>query len=411
LCGIICSPPGYTDASASILFAGFGASTRWMPLTSGAVCLLVALSGDWLVSFTPKVLIAATIFLFAFKLFYDWMYLNVRNFSASDYAIVCIIFAAVVILGFMQGVLIGIILTVLVFVLRYSRIPAIQNQYSLNDQRSSVERSLSSGLTLGKHGAEAKVYTLRGYLFFGTANTIRDAIRGDIESGSFTLLLLDLRRVTGIDASAMNAFVQIKQICDAYDVQLLYSCNDKQTGEQLIALDAVSNAAGGPLICSETDVALEKMEEILLKKYSDDTHSVSVRDHLMDLLGSKEKVQLLLDVMVRHECQSGDFLFHQGDPGTGLFILESGSMSAVVSTGQGLLQRVRKFSPGSVIGELSSYTVTKIRTASVIADRPSVLYFLDAEKAGEMAVVHELVARTMGARMDNMNRRLIWELG
>jgi len=85
-------------------------------------------------------------------------------------------------------------------------------------------------------------------------------------------------------------------------------------------------------------------------------------------------------------------------------------MSAVVSTGQGLLQRVRKFSPGSVIGELSSYTVTKTRTASVIADRPSVLYFLDAEKAGEMAVVHELVARTMGARMDNMNRRLIWEL-
>jgi len=69
-----------------------------------------------------------------------------------------------------------------------------------------------------------------------------------------------------------------------------------------------------------------------------------------------------------------------------------------------------KFSPGSVIGELSSYTLDGTRTASVAADSDSVLYYLNPESLGDIAIVHELVARTMGVRMEYMNRRLMWEL-
>ncbi len=324
LCGLICCPPGYTDAPASILYEGFGATSRWMPLASSFVCLLVAVSGDWFISYTPKVLIGATIFLFALQLFYDWMYANVRNFHVSDYAIVCIILLTVISFGFMQGILIGILLTVLVFVLRYSMIPPIQDQFSLIDHRSSVERSIADDRQLERYGGEALVYNLRGYLFFGTANTVRDTVRDSIEHGRYSLILLDLRRVTGIDISAMNAFTQIKQVCDAHGIQLFYTCTETETRDRLVALDAVSLSAGQPLVFSTADFAIEKMEETLLAKYASQSDPRPVRYHLNNLLTDAGKVERLLRLMLRVECDQGDYLFRQGDPDTGFYVLESG---------------------------------------------------------------------------------------
>ena len=410
LCALIGSPPGYSDAPASILYQGFGATARWMPLASSCVCLLVAFSGDWFIAFTPKVLIGATIFLFAFQLFYDWMHVNVRSFGIFDYVIVCCILATVIGFGFMQGILLGIILTVLLFVLRYSLIQPIQDQYSLIDHRSSVERSVTADDMLEAHGGEALIYTLRGYLFFGTANRIRDAVRDSIDHGRYRLILLDLRRVSGIDISAMNAFTQIRQICDSREILLLYSCIEQETRDKLIALGAVSEVDGEALVFDESDYAIEYMEQYLLDRYTAEGDGGSIRHHLQRLLQDDDKVQLLMQAMIRIEQQAGDYLFRQGDPDTGFFILESGALSATIDTGRGLRQRVKKFSPGSVIGELSSYTVDGTRTASVYAEIPSVLYYLNPDSLADKAIVHELVARTLGVRMDYMNRRLLWEL-
>jgi len=410
LCGLIGCPPGSTDAAASLLYEGFGASSRWMPLASSAVCLLVAFSGSWFINYTPKILIGATIFLFALQLFYDWMYANVRKFSAIDYAIVCVILLTVIGFGFMQGILLGVLLTVLVFVLRYSMIPPIQDQFSLIDHRSSVERSLADDRVLEQHGSEALVYTLRGYLFFGTANSVRDALRDSITHGRYRLILLDLRRVTGVDISALNAFTQIRQICDAHEVRLLYACHEAENCERLVALDAVSCDDGKPMVYTNADYAIEHMEEILLQRYGRTDAGTSVRYYLHDLLGDQDKVSRLLRVMIKIECAEGDYLFRQGDPDSGFYVLESGYMSANIDTGRGLSQRVKKFSPGSVIGELSSYTVGGTRTASVFANTPAVLYYLNPASLGNDAIVHELVARTLGVRMEYMNRRLMWEL-
>jgi len=73
---------------------------------------------------------------------------------------------------------------------------------------------------------------------------------------------------------------------------------------------------------------------------------------------------------------------------------------------------------GSVIGEMSSYTADHRRTATVIANESSVLYFLSADKISRFdkesaqlaSSIHELVARTLGMRITYMNRRLIQEL-
>jgi sulfate permease, SulP family len=410
VCGLIASPPGFTDAPASILYRGFGATTRWMPLASSCVCLAVAFGGDWLVSYTPKVVIASTIFLFAFQLFYDWMYANVRSFNALDYAIVCCILITVIALGFMQGILIGIILTVLIFVLRYSLINPIQNRYTLGEHRSSVERSADSNLILNRHGAEVVVFTLRGFLFFGTANTIRDSIREQIDSGSHRSVLIDLHRVTGIDISATNILVQIRQICEAQQVELYYVCDVDDIRNKLLELEAVLVEDDGGNIYADTDTALEQLEESILAIHSDQTVTGSIRDYLAQLIGQPEQIKTLLVCLERKTFACGEYLFRQGDVDDGLYVIESGSMSAIIELPDQPARRLKKFIPGALVGELSAYTDEKTRTASVIANSSTVVYHLDPERLTDKAILHELIARVIGIRIDYMNRRLLREM-
>ena len=115
---------------------------------------------------------------------------------------------------------------------------------------------------------------------------------------------------------------------------------------------------------------------------------------------------------------AGDTLFRQGDPDDGLYMLESGTLTALIEGGDGAVVRVKKFIPGALIGELSGYTDDKTRTASIVADEASVLYHLDMSRIladphemGEaMSAVHEMVARTLSTRLEFMNRRLIKEI-
>jgi SulP family sulfate permease len=229
--GFLCCPPGYNDPTGSLLYPRFGASSRWMAITSCGVMLLVALTGNWLLSWMPTVLVGAVVFLFAFQMLYEWMYLSVRGFQPVDYAIVCIILGTVIFVGFMAGIFVGIMMALLLFVMRYSMISAVQGQYSLAGYRSSVERSPRSNMLLDEHGGKALVYTLRGFLFFGTANAILDIIRDEsgIREGKLKAILLDLKRVTGMDISALKTFLQIRRICEAAGVKLLYSGIPKGT--------------------------------------------------------------------------------------------------------------------------------------------------------------------------------------
>jgi SulP family sulfate permease len=273
---------------------------------------------------------------------------------------------------------------------------------------------------LDKHGHECLVYTLRGFLFFGTANAILDTIRDDakVRGSNYQAILLDLKRVTGMDISALNTFVQIRMLCEKSGVKLIYSGVGLETRNSLLMLGAVSMELGEPLIFPDADYAVEYMEDVLLERHNGGDYEKSVGDHLMKIFADPEKVEILMSAMDRVEVQEREKLFEQGDPDTGLFILDKGSMTALINTEQDGWKRVKKFRPGSLIGEMSAYTSDRLRTASVVANEPSVLYHLTTEKMAKLdtekliltASIHELVARTLGNRITYMNRRLFLEL-
>jgi SulP family sulfate permease len=420
LCAAIASPPGSTDVIASTLYEDFGASSRWMPLITSAICVVMAVFGSAIIPWMPKLLVGSTVFLFAYQLFYEWMHENVRGFQPIDYAIVLIILGTVIFIGFMPGILVGILLALLLFVLRYSMISAIQGQHSLESYRSSVERSQSSIEILDEHGGEGLIYTLRGFLFFGTANAVLDTIRDDanVRSAHYKVILLDMKRVTGMDISALNTFVQIRALCERSGVRLIYSGVQEDTRESLQMMGAVSEEHGQALLFPEADYAVEYMEDVLLGVYQAEAESMTIYDHLQRIFNDLEKVRILLEHMQRVEIGKSNILFEQGDPDNGLYMIERGSMTALIGTEHNGFKRVKKFRPGALIGEMSAYTPDRKRTATIVADEDSVLYHLTSERLARLdardlklaASIHELVARTLGSRISYMNRRLFLEI-
>jgi SulP family sulfate permease len=413
LCAAMCSPPGYTEVVGTSMYREFGASSRWFPLLTSFVGLAVAVLGGTLIGYLPKLLIGSTIFLFAFQMLYDWLHENIRDFGPFSYSIVFVILCTTIVFGFMTGIGVGIILTVLLFVMRYSMISAIHSRNTLINQRSSVERSNKDNEVLQKDGSQVVIYSLRGFLFFGTANTILDTIveQEKIKHGKRKAFLLDMSRVTGLDISALIAFTQIMQACEAGDTLLVYSNVPSGIKEKLVAMHAVSEAGGEPLIFSEVDFAMEYLENLLLRLSGTKAQESNIRHFLLHMIDDEEKVDRLLQVMEARECPANEALFSQGDPDTGLYVVERGSLSAFIKTADGHKKRVRKFKPGALIGELSAYLKQKRRTATIIADENSVVYHLNFASIDKTdhelaATIHELVAATLAERVNFMNSRL-----
>ena len=145
---------------------------------------------------------------------------------------------------------------------------------------------------LDTHGSECLVYTLRGFLFFGTANAILDTIRDDahIKNGHYKVVLLDLKRVTGIDISALNTLKQIRDTCESSGVKVLYSGLTNETTDGILMMDAVSTHEGAPLIFPEADYAVEFMEDLLLNLYASGERSMTIKDHLFRIFADQDKV-------------------------------------------------------------------------------------------------------------------------
>jgi SulP family sulfate permease len=315
----------------------------------------------------------------------------------------------------MQGILMGVILTVLLFVVRYSMIRVIESRQTLESLRSSVERSSQCNEILAQEGDKMVVYNLRGYIFFGSANRIVDTVLDDstAENQELQAIVMDMSHVTGIDISALNKFSQIKKVCEARNTLLIYAAVPLELKNKMMAVNGANQGSVDELFFDQVDFAIEFLEEKTLEKNGSTTESISVDEVLFDLIKNKEKVSLIVNALKRLEYRKGDCIFSQGDENDGFYILESGALHASVEVNQKQL-RVKKFRAGSLVGELSAYLRSKSRTATIVADQDSIVYHLsltDYNRLSEkdeylVGCIHELLATALAERVNFMNHRL-----
>ena len=91
-------------------------------------------------------------------------------------------------------------------------------------------------------------------------------------------------------------------------------------------------------------------------------------DSLSALLSESDRVDVLRHTRERRFGRN-EVVFHEGDPGDALHIVESGVFVARSSSTLGHVLTVNVFKPGSVFGELALLTPDSCRSATVVAMR------------------------------------------
>ncbi|KAF4128200.1 STAS domain-containing protein [Phytophthora infestans] len=127
-------------------------------------------------SYVPRFFLAATLFFVALDLMLEWLVLAYRKMCVREWAVVWLSFLAINLVSLDLGMLIGIGIAALNFLLSYIRVPIVHNNLD-----SSVEDRdlIESTVQTRKHAGIAH-FEFGGYLFFGSAVQILDTVQKSV---------------------------------------------------------------------------------------------------------------------------------------------------------------------------------------------------------------------------------------
>jgi len=94
---------------------------------------------------------------------------------------------------------------------------------------------------------------------------------------------------------------------------------------------------------------------------------------------SDASLDLLISMLVERRFDAGATVVAEAEPGRSMFIVHSGELVVSKLTDSGCIIRMRDLEPGDFFGEMTLIEMQN-RSATVVAESPTVLYELTAQK-------------------------------
>jgi sulfate permease, SulP family len=412
-------PVGYQTLGMSALARRLGARTHLVSLLSGLLCGAALLFGASLISYFPKVVLGGMLLYLGLTFLVEWLVDARRFLPAIDYLLVWIILAVIVTFGFLQGIAAGIFIAAIIFVITYSRVNIVRNVLNGRVFHSNVDRPKAHRELLEKRGGEIYVIRLQGFIFFGTIQTILERVRtrlADTTQSRLSYLVLDFQRVNRLDSSAVFGVTRLKQLALANGISMVWTQVAPGIERQLRRGGLVDETDDSFIILPTLDHGMEWCEnKILMETGSGNLTGFIERmeGQLKRVFPGLQQVERLMKYLEKKQLPLGEYLMRQGDPGTEMYFVEAGMVNVQLEADDGQVVRLRSIRGGATVGEIGLY-LGGVRTASVVASRPSVVYRLTADALKEMhgqdpelaSLLHEWIARLLAERLTANNRTL-----
>ena len=407
---------GYPAVAFSAFVQILGAHGRLVGIMLALMFGLTMLLGGALFAIVPRFLPAGLLMCIGMRFIKEWLLESRGKLPRQDYLIVLVIALATALFGLLAGIGAGIVAAVSFFVLEYSRMDIIKQEFTASAHRSNLDRSFAQNQFLRAHGASVLILRLQGFVFFGTAYRFYHHARQHIlaDTGApLTHLILDFKAVSGFDFSTVVDFQKLRKQCDSRGIELLISDALPEMRAALIYGEVAQPRPGKPALFKDLDHALEWCENALLRAGGLlESAQVSVEEQLAQrsMLSARDW-HALRSCLERIETQAGDRIFAQGDPSDALYFIESGRVDVLLHTDAGEELRLRSMTAGTVVGEVGFY-LGKPRTASVVATEAGAMQRLSQDALRQLeerdaptaAAVHEFIARTLSDRLSTTNQ-------
>jgi SulP family sulfate permease len=300
-----------------------------------------------------------------------------RRTLRDNYAVMLLVAATVVVLGVAQGVLVGVIASMVLFVRNNSR--ALIRHVVHGDVRRSIKVRVSNAAdALDSLGKRLALLELEGMLFFGTAGELADRVQQLAQRVDY--VVLGMRRVNDIDSTGARALLDLAADLDrAGKVLLVADLREHDTRMQSIRAMGGRGPLAGMRFEVDVDTALQWVEDRLLEAAGIATASDRALALAETVLGrdlAAEDLDWLLSRMTEVHVAPGDYLFRYHDPGDALFVSIKGEMSIKLPGAGG--KRLASMAPGVIVGEIALLE-GGTRTADALAE--SALTVLRLERA------------------------------
>lgn len=204
----------------------------------------------------PMPTIAAILFMVAYNMS-EWrkfIYL-VKTSPKSDIIVLLATFVLTVLFDLVVAIEVGMVLAALLFMKRMSEVTEVEGWKYVEDES---DESDPDSISLRAVPKGVLVYEISGPLFFGAADKIL-AISLDMKD---TCLVLRMRSVNAIDATAMHALEELYQDCQKKKVTLVLSHVNEQPMKIMEKAGFVEKV-GAENFKPHIDDALKRAEEIV----------------------------------------------------------------------------------------------------------------------------------------------------
>lgn len=406
---------GSLSMDSSLLLEESGGTSRWAGALAGVVLIVILLSGADIGSVVPKAILAGMLAYLGVVIIVE-LFGSPAQRSSTEWLLIAAMTLVIVNFGYFMGVVLGIIGACLMFALSYSRIGVIRRHLTRRDFSSNVERAPEQARLLQEEGQRLHVFWLSGFIFFGSSNGLFERIRRVIDAQKekpVAYVVLDFAAVPGLDTSALLSLIKLRNYCEEHGVTLAFS---GLSDVMRAAFQKAGLFTGGTphQVFATRNEAVEWCEDVLLMDHEVGAASEhSFESWLTGEFGGAADMSRIATYLERHEIAVGDALFRQGEPADSVEILASGCVAITIQDELGRPIRLRRMLGYTVVGEMGFYRQMP-RTASVVAEEPSVVYRLtreafdrmQAEDPAAASVFHKLIIRLLSDRLEFANREI-----
>ena len=410
LAGIAGAPAGYLTLNETSLAYNIGSRSRLPSIIVAVFCGIALLIGAQALSIFPKVVLGGLLLNLGLEFLVEWLVDTWKRLHKSDYLVIVLILIVIGTVGFLEGIVIGLLMSIALFVINYSKVEVVKYELTGKTFNSNVERSEYLRKILDDNGDQIFILPLQGFIFFGTANKLLQRVLDRIESdtsNSMKYLLSDFRQVTGMDSSAVNSFNKLKIMAENHKFQVLLCGLDQDINEQLLIEGLIPDDSNLIQIFVDLDHGLEWCEEQIIQTVLKDSNAV---DGIRDNSVFRIMLNDISEYLEEQDVPADMVIIEQGKKAGGIYFLESGHFTVRLDSGKGEQIRLKTLGPGTVVGEVSLYLGSEA-SASVVTDVDCRIYYLSKENFKKLqleapektTMLHSYVVKLLSDRLAESN--------
>lgn len=229
-----------------------GGRTPVSGMVHGVMLLLILVIFMPYAALIPMPAIAAILFMVAYQMcgWREFLYL-IKTSPKSDIAVLIITFILTVVFDLVIAIEVGIVFAAVLFMKRMSDVTQVEGWKYITDENDP------DAIELRAVPEHTLVYEINGPMFFAAADKL---LRIHVSENTNSLIIR-MRSVSAIDATAMHQLEQLLKRCQKKKVQLILSHVNEQP-MKVMQKAGFYDAIGAENFCSHIDDALVRAQNI-----------------------------------------------------------------------------------------------------------------------------------------------------